>query len=47
MLNIDMKMLSDLLKNDLLDYRINREGVTEINRESVLRYINEQRENDL
>lgn len=46
MLNIDMQRLSEILKNDLLEYRINREGVTEINRESVLRYINDQREND-
>jgi hypothetical protein len=47
MLNIDMQRLSSLLENEILEYRTNREGVTEIKRDSVLRYINEDRENDL
>jgi hypothetical protein len=45
-LNIDMNRLSDLLSGGVLEYRLNRESQTEINRDSVLRYINEQREID-
>jgi hypothetical protein len=45
-LNIDLSRLSDLLKSDILEYRLNRENQTEILRDSVLRYINEQKEID-
>lgn len=46
-LNIDMNRLSDLLSSDKLEYKLNRENQTEIKRDSVLKYINEQREIDL
>jgi hypothetical protein len=41
-----MNRLSDLLSGGVLEYRLNRESQTEINRDSVLRYINEQKEID-
>jgi hypothetical protein len=45
-LNIEMNRLSDLLSSGILEYRLNRENQTEVLRDSVLRYINEQREID-
>jgi hypothetical protein len=45
-LNIDMNRLSDLLSSGILEYRLTRENQTEVLRDSVLRYINEQKEID-
>jgi hypothetical protein len=41
-----MNRLSDLLSSGVLEYRLTRENQTEVLRDSVLRYINEQKEID-